>query len=97
MKGLGALKTLPPEIAYLAKPAIKYGRYQFDDDIANFLTSASKEEFDELKRIADKCKRGGHYVIVNKWLDEHNITQYEEAARLYFLFGVLDAAGIEFE
>ena len=42
---------LPPDLQYLMGPAEKFGRYQFDDQIAGFLDRATETEMDELAAI----------------------------------------------
>lgn len=96
-KDIGCLQELPPELAYLAEPAMKYGVHQFDDDIDRFLANATDAEIAELKALAERVKVNGHYPAVNDWLDEHEIDEHEEASNLYFLFGIMDAADLEFD
>ncbi len=76
---------------------MKYGRYQFDDDVDQFLETASPDMMVELEQLAERVRFNGHYKEVNTWLDGHEKEDEEGAARLYFLFGVLDAADLEFE
>ncbi|MEM6798668.1 MAG: hypothetical protein AAF589_04070 [Planctomycetota bacterium] len=94
---VGCLKELPSELAYLAEPAMRYGVHQFDNDIDRFLSNASNEQLDELAALADRVKINDHYPEVNEWLDDHGIDKYKEAANLYFLFGIMDAADLDFE
>lgn len=93
----GVLVHLPIELQYLVEPALTYGRFQFDADIFAFLEGATKAEKSELRGVADHARQGGHFKTVNKFLDRYEITEYQEAACLYFLFLVLDYAGLEFD
>lgn len=52
---------------------------------------------EELASIAERVLIHGDYAKVIHFLDSHRITDSEEAANLYFLFGVLDLADLEFE
>ena len=94
---IGCLKKLPPDLAYLAEPAMRYGVNQFDDDIDRFLSNATNEQLDELAALAERVKINDHYPAVNNWLDDFEIDEHEEAANLYFLFGIMDAADLEFD
>ena len=94
---IGVLKDLPAELAYLVAPAMKYGVHQFDDDIDRFLKTAAEEEMSELARVAEKVRLNDHFDKVNDWLDRHEIDEHAEASYLYFLFGVMDAADLEFD
>jgi hypothetical protein len=94
---IGILSELPAELAYLAEPAMRYGVHHFDAQMDKFLRSASKAEMDELSRLAKTVLSNNHYPRVNAWLDEHDMTEHEEAANLYFLFGLMDAANLQFD
>lgn len=94
---LPILEQLPNDLEYLIKPAMKYGRYQFDDDIFKFLDRATAEQMEELASVAERVLLQEDYPRVMAFLDEHPITESEEAARLYFLFGVLDFADLQFD
>jgi len=91
------LEQFPDDLQYLIEPAMAYGRYQFDDDIFAFLDRAAQEQMDELASVAERVLIQDDYPRVMAFLDEHPITESEEAARLYFLFGVLDYADLEFD
>jgi len=93
----GILSRLPCDLHYLIEPARKYGKYQFDNDIDRFLDAISPSEFKELENLAYIIRVRGDYKRVNNWLDCYDITEYEESAQLYYMFGVLDAADIDFE
>jgi hypothetical protein len=96
-EGIGVLAHLPDHLAYLIAPALKYGRYHFDDEIFQFLENATESEMDELAAVAERVLINGHYAEVNRFLDGHSMTEYPEAADLYFLFGVLDYADLQFD
>jgi hypothetical protein len=94
---IGVLAHLPEELSYLVEPALKYGRYQFDNEIFDFLEHATSEEMEELATIAERVLLNDHYLQVNRFLDRYDMTGYPEAARLYFLFGVLCYADLPFD
>ena len=85
---------LPDELQYLAEPADKYGRFQFDADIVKFLESASESDIETLTRIAERYEWNQHDVKFQAFLDRYPITDHKQSAQLYFLFLVIDAAGI---
>jgi len=76
---------------------MRYGVHQFDEQMDTFLHSVPAAVIEELARLADKVRLNNHYPRVNEWLEAHKITEHEEAARLYFLFGLMDAAGLQFD
>ena len=39
---------LPPELHYLVEPAEKYGKYQFMEDVCNFIDRMTPAEYEEL-------------------------------------------------
>ncbi len=87
---------LPPDLHYLIGPAERFGRYQFDDQITEFLDRATESEMDELATVAERYRLNRHSVEFDAFLDRYSITDHEQSARLYFLFCVIDAAGIDF-
>lgn len=81
--------NLPPDLRYLAGPAEKYGKYQFDNEVDEFFGSITREEYRELRLLQKKWKEDA--MKINKFLDEHDMMKHKEAALVYFLLGVLDA------
>jgi hypothetical protein len=94
---LGVLSNLPADLAYLAEPAMRYGCYQFDDDIFAFLDRATDNEMSELALIAERVRINNQNSFINRFFDQFDIADYEESACLYFLFAVMDYAGLEFD
>jgi hypothetical protein len=74
---------LPSTLAYLAEPAEKYGRYQFEDKIFEFLRRMSESERRELIDLMQRSK--SQVTEIDNWLDEHRITEHPEARLIYFL------------
>ena len=93
----GVLLKLPDDLHYLIGPAMKYGRYQFDHHVFDFLDRATDGEMAELAAVAERVLLRDDYPRVNAFLDENEIAESEAAARLYFLFLVLDHAGLQFD
>jgi len=50
---------------------------------------------DELRAIAARIRREGCRNRIDGFLDEYDMTEHEESACLYFLLGMIDAAGIK--
>lgn len=88
---IGILANLPRELKYLARPAMRYGIYQFDDDVAGFLERASNKDIATLSRVSERIDKDGHVEAIQEFLDHYPISQYRESARLYFLLGLLEA------
>jgi hypothetical protein len=79
---------LPAELQYLAKPAEKYGRYQFHDEIVKFLRILTDEQFAELVAVKKRAGRDG--AKIDAFLKEFRMTEHREAELVYFMFGVID-------
>jgi hypothetical protein len=79
---------LPENLRYLAGPAEKFGRFQFDNRIVHFfdhvMTLADK---DELVRLG--VKMADDFPRIEAWLDEYNMTKHREAALVYFTMHLL--------
>jgi hypothetical protein len=95
-KSIGILKELPHKLKYLVEPAMKYGIYQFDAEIARFLERATAEDLQELASVAKRIRLNDHNELIGDFLDQYPITDNSESANLYFLFGVMDAARLQF-
>jgi len=78
---------LPPSIAFLAKPAEEYGRYQFPGEVDRFFRRITKEELKELKQLARVCRE--NKKVISDFL-ALPMTEHPESAYVYFLLGVLD-------
>jgi hypothetical protein len=95
MSKAGVLSKLPSDLHYLIKPALKYGIHQTEDDRAQFLQRATDEELTELAQVAERYRVNEHCDLVSDFFDDYPITDYKESAKLYWLFGVMDAAGLK--
>jgi hypothetical protein len=74
---------LPTNLSYLAGPAEKYGRYQFEDKIFRFLDRMSQAEKAELTQLLQQTIKDDREI--NKWLDQYPMTTHPEARLVYFL------------
>lgn len=83
---------LPPELNYLSTLAVKYGHYQFDDAIDDYLfNQVTKSDLLELRDLRDQMWRD--FDAIETWLDEYNMTKHPEARLVYFtrcLIGTAD-------
>jgi hypothetical protein len=74
---------LPANLRYLAAPAGKYGRYQFEDRIFDFLRGMSEDERRELRELLQREIKDE--IEVDAWLDQYRMTKHPEARLVYFL------------
>ena len=86
---IGVLRYLPGELHYLIDPAMRYGKYQFSEDIDRFIDNADDELLEQLQQIRRRYDDFGHDKILDVWMRKYRMTEYEEVARLYFLFSVI--------
>lgn len=84
---------LPPELAYLAEPAEKYGKHQFHEQIVAFLERMTEEEYEELRLVNSRTINDSDKI--DAFLDRYRLSEHKEAALVYFLIGLLD--GIRFD
>ena len=83
---------LPPGLEWLAAPAERYGRLQFDERIYDFLRAADSDERAELQAIGRRWAEV--WPAIDAWLDTHRITAHPEARLVYFT-GVLLGTGAD--
>ncbi len=94
---MNAFVNLPKKLKFLIEPAKKFGIHQFAEQIDNFLSNISKSDLAELTSVAKQIKLNGNIDDINAFLDQHPIDQFEETALIFYLIGLLDAAGLSFE
>lgn len=92
----GVLLQMPPELHYLIAPALCFG-CRTEWDVYAFLDNATGEQIQELAVVAESVMRSDHYPAVVQFLGAYPITEYEECAKLYFFFGILDHGGLQFD
>ena len=73
---------LPPELSWLATPAERYGHYQFDDRIYDFLRGVDPAERGELRELSRRW--GEAWPVIDAWLIAHPIRKHPEARLVYF-------------
>jgi hypothetical protein len=77
-------RKLPSHLCYLAGPAEKYGGYQFDDRIYDYLTNdMTEQDRVELRTVAERIESDS--AEIEAWLDDYNMTVHDEAGLIYFL------------
>jgi hypothetical protein len=77
-------EKLPLNLRHFAKFAEKYGHYQFEDKIYEFLGHMSKKEESELAMLL-RSYWIPEETQINAWLSEYSITEHIEARHVYFL------------
>jgi hypothetical protein len=95
-KNAGILAKLPEELHYLIEPVLRCG-CRTEPEVFAYLDQAKKEEIDKLALIAKRVLKNNHYPVVLKFLNKYEMVEYEECAKLYFFFGVLDYADLQFD
>lgn len=73
---------LPPDLEWMAVPAERYGRLQFDDRIYDFLRSVGPVERSELQALGRRWAES--WPAIDAWLDAHRNTAHPEARLVYF-------------
>jgi hypothetical protein len=66
------LPLIPHEIAYLLEPAIRFEKYQFAEQIQEFIEGDNEADFEELASLAERARLAGDYEKVNSWMDAVN-------------------------
>jgi hypothetical protein len=87
--------NLPEELEYLIEPAMKYGRHQGLDEVNEFLRNASEDDLEELACVAERIRLNDHNELIGEFMDRYPMPEHTEAARLYFLLGLLEPAGVQ--
>ncbi len=93
---IGVLRDMPQHLQYLVGPAMIYGRYQFDDDIDEFVHTISTQDLNILKQLAGEFYEKRHYRDLEDWARKFKMIDHPEIKRLVFLFAVMDALGLKF-
>jgi hypothetical protein len=92
----GVLAQMPSDLHYLIEPVLRCA-CRTEWDAFEYLDKATEEHMAQLAVIAERVLKNDHYPIVNKFLDKHQMTDYDECAKLYFFFGLLDHGGLMFD
>lgn len=92
----GVLENMPETLHYLIEPVLRYA-CRSEWDAFTHLDKASQKDMDYLANIARKVLENGHYPLVTKFLNEYQMTEFDECAQLYFFFGLLDHGGLKFD
>lgn len=83
---------LPRELRYLAAPAEKYGKIQFDNQVEEFLRTVTPEQIAELRPVAERAN--GDVMALHKWMDAYNMCVHQEAARVHFFLTLMTEMGL---
>jgi hypothetical protein len=84
---------LSEQLQYLAEPAAKYGKHQFESQMDDFLANASESEIEEIAALAERIRLSGDWVTIQQWLDEYELTDHPEAAAVHALTGIMELGG----
>jgi hypothetical protein len=79
---IGVLENLPEEIRFLAVPAMRFS--------ADAIDEITENDRLELEGIAKRMREGNFFKLIDEFLDEYHMTEYEECIRLFNLFRLLD-------
>jgi hypothetical protein len=82
---------LPEELEYLAEPAAKYGKHQFENQMDHFLENATEAEIEEIAVLAERVRFD--WDRIQRWLDEYELTKHPEAAAVHALTGIMELGG----
>jgi hypothetical protein len=75
-------------LQYFAAPAAKYGGYQFEDRILDFLRNKmTPSELKDLESLSALME--GDRSLIEKWLDQYNMRTNAEARLVYFTICLL--------
>ena len=86
---IGVLNTLPIRIRFLAEPAQRFC------SIAD--TDLTDEERSELTQIAKQVREGNLFHLVEEFLEQYSMVEFEECANLLNLFGLLQRLGMTYK
>jgi hypothetical protein len=86
---------LPKELEYLREPATTYGKYTSEQQVLAFLDQARPEDLDALARTAERIRLNDHNELINEWFDRFPFDKHQESWLVYWLFGVMDHAGLQ--
>ncbi|MCI0639926.1 MAG: hypothetical protein L0Y72_19305 [Gemmataceae bacterium] len=90
------LTRLPTELHYLIEPVLRCGFFT-ERDAFDYLDRATPQQMEELAGIAARVLANDDYPVVMAFVDEYPLTENQESAKLYFFFGALDHAGLQFD
>ena len=79
---------LPPDLSYLAEPAARYGDFQFETRIMDFLErEATDADRGALRALGPLVLRDEG--AIDAWIDRLGISKHREAALVYFLLHLM--------
>jgi hypothetical protein len=89
--------NLPSELEYLREPADSFGRYSSEGEVGDFLARATPEDLELLARTAEQVRVNRHHELITQWFERNPFDTHYEAWLVYWLFGVMDHAGLRWE
>ncbi|MBX9681478.1 MAG: hypothetical protein K2X38_22205 [Gemmataceae bacterium] len=91
----GVLVNLPDELHFLIDAALKYGYYKSDSERDKKSQKLAEPDLEALASIAERYRLAKQHRAVDVFFDQYSISTYSEAAKLYWLFALLDELGFE--
>ncbi|MBX9681475.1 MAG: hypothetical protein K2X38_22190 [Gemmataceae bacterium] len=93
---VGVLVHLPQELHFLIEPALKYGFHRSDSEREKRKRRLTEEDLDVLAATAERYRLSDLHDEIGDFFDKFSISEYSEAAKLYWLFGLMDELGLQF-
>jgi hypothetical protein len=88
---------LPDSLHYLIPTTDIYGHLHSEQLVEEFLLNADQPSIEQLASLAEEIRSKQHYAVVLAWLKKYPIDKHPEACKIFWLFGLLDLAGLDFE
>lgn len=86
---IGVLNSLPSTIRFLAEPAQLFGSIAESD--------LTEEERSELTQIAKRVREGNFFPLVEEFLEQYSMVEFEECANLLNFFRLLHRLGMTYK
>jgi hypothetical protein len=81
---------LPAALGYLRAPAMRWGRYAFDDDRCRAIDGLSDADRLELRGLAQRTRRPDDRREIDAFIARYPFPKHQESARVYFLLVILE-------
>ncbi|MBX9681477.1 MAG: hypothetical protein K2X38_22200 [Gemmataceae bacterium] len=92
----GVLTHLPEELHFLIEPALKYGFHRSDSEREKKKKRLTENDLEILAATAERYRLAAPHGEVDDFFDRYSIGKFPEAAKLYWLFGLMDELGLKF-
>ncbi len=86
---------LPDEFSYIIESAERFGRYEFVDEVDDFVFNATPVELQELKDAWEQITVRGHEDSLAEWTTANMSEEGDSGAwLLHWMYGLMEATGI---